>query len=78
MKSELLILAGNLSKLKPVNDDAKPIAQMSKPGFDCLYGLEISHILLSQNRTGSNNVFNIAFINPSKNPIRLFWGLQSL
>ena len=52
MKSELLILAGNLSKLKPVNDDAKPIAQMSKPGFDCLYGLEISpHILLSQNRS---------------------------
>ena len=72
MKSELLILAGNLSKLKPVNDDAKPIAQMSKPGFDCLYGLEISpHILLSQNSTGSNNVFNIALYNPSKNPIRL-------
>src|SRR5690349_9858403 len=36
MKSELLILVGNLSKLKPVNNDAKPIAKMSKPGFDCL------------------------------------------
>jgi len=72
MKSELLILVGNLSKLKPVNNDAKPIAKMSKPGFDCLYGLGISpHIILSQNSIGINNIFNIALYNPSKNPIRL-------
>jgi len=72
MKSELLILIGNLSKLKPVNNDAKPIAKMSKPGFDCLYGLGISpHIILSQNSIGINNIFNIALYNPSKNPIRL-------
>jgi hypothetical protein len=72
MKSELLILVGNLSKLKPVNNDAKPIAKMSKPGFDCLYGLGISpHIILSQNSTGIDNIFNIALYNPSKNPIRL-------
>src|SRR6478752_9151377 len=72
MKSELLILVGNLSKLKPINNDAKPIAKMSKPGFDCLYGLGISpHIILSQNSIGINNIFNIALYNPSKNPIRL-------
>ena len=72
MKSELLILVGNLSKLKPVNNDAKPIAKMSKPGFDCLYALGISpHIILSQNSIGINNIFNIALYNPSKNPIRL-------
>ena len=72
MKSELLILVGNLSKLQPVNNDAKPIAKMSKPGFDCLYGLGISpHIILSRNSIGINNIFNIALYNPSKNPIRL-------
>jgi hypothetical protein len=70
MKSQLLLLTGYLPSLKTVNDEAKPIIQMSKPGLQCIYELQISHKMFLP-RSNSSNILEIALYNPNKNPIRL-------
>jgi hypothetical protein len=71
MKSQLLLLTGYLPSLKSVNDKAKPIRQMSKPGLQCIYELQIFHKMFLPNDSNSSNILEIALYNPNKNPIRL-------
>ncbi len=71
MKSQLLLLTGYLPSLKSVNDEAKPIRQMSKPGLQCIYELQIFHKMFLPHGSNSSNILEIALYNPNKNPIRL-------
>ena len=72
MKSSVLILAGYLPRLKPISDQARPINEMSSPGLQCIYGLQISQdTLLPRTSTGNNTVLDLALYNPTQKPIRL-------
>lgn len=72
MKSSVLILAGYLPKLKPIGEQAQPISGMSSPGFQCIYGLEISqNTLLPRPSTVNNTILDLALYNPTKQSIRL-------
>jgi hypothetical protein len=72
MKSSVLILAGYLPRLKPISDQARPINEMSSPGLQCIYGLQISQdTLLPRTSTGNNTVLDLALYNPTQEPIRL-------
>jgi hypothetical protein len=72
MKSSVLILAGYLPRLKPISEQAQPISGMSSPGFQCIYGLQLSQkSLLPRPSTTNNTVLDVALYNPTKQPIRL-------
>jgi len=73
MKSDLLILAGYLPKLKSINDEARPIGQMSKPGLQCIYDIQISQykLLPRGSNQNNNNILDLALYNPTNNAVSL-------